>query len=211
MTRPDIGTFEHAAWTTLPVAALVLGSALGWGAADRKDREDAGVALDDLAARQGEVYDSLLKERAKVAKGTASAKGVARALRKADELSGDMSKNAAARGPMTPITGALILMACALGVGSAVGSYGYFSKANRDNMKLEAIRKGLADYTKTRSGMTPVASVPKGSDEFFKEIDEGDGAQARDAPQGEPGHAASKRLRMTPEVAASRRGISVSL
>ena len=203
--RPGPGSIENLAAAVVPSLALLSMAAYGWTKAGKDIKANSRAYLKDRLKRREAEFNNLLGIRAMVAKGTATREQVEDALKK----DASMDKSALA----TEVVGALTLLGAAVYAGSAIGAYKYFSKSNPDNLKLKALEKGLAEYAKVRSDMTPVSIVPKDSDEFFRKIDEGDGVNAAQQQEASPdlSYAASRRLRVAPEVADARRGVSVSL
>jgi len=202
--RPGPGSAENFAASVVPALVLLSSAAYGWSRAGKDMKANNRAYLKDRLKAQEEEFNRLLSTRAMIAKGTATREQVEEALGK----SASLDKKAFG----TPLVGALMLLGAAIYTGSAIASYKYFSKADPNNLKLKAMEKGLSEYAKVRSDMTPVSIVPTDSDEFFRNIDEGD-ASAKEQQETSPelSYAASKRLRVAPEVADARRGVAVSL
>ena len=122
----------------------------------------------------------LIKTRSRLAKGNASDREVRRALGDVgnEDLyvkQAGLSKSALLDGLVDTVrgtVGGLGTLSCLLLGAAAVGSYAYFGKADENNVRYRAMKKGLKEYARVKSGFTPVAIIPTKSRKFFAEIDE---------------------------------------
>ena len=184
--------------TAVPVGAFLLAAAGAWKGADViADKRRNSLLTKAIAAKSNTVRD-LMQVRARIAKGTASDQEVADALARVDDED-NYVKTAAGNDPhpvvRSGITG-LGLLLLALTGATAAGSYRYFSESDPDNLKYKAVQKGLNEYARNKTGMTPITTVPQDADTYFKQIDEGAG---------------DKSTRELPEKESTRKPISITL
>lgn len=157
--------------SALPLGAVILATSLAYRATDDYFDKRRNEALDEAISNKENVLKRLIKTRSRLAKGNASDREVHRAL-------GGMSnddlyvKQASISDMIRGSVGGLGTLSCLLLGASAIGSYYYFKKADENNVRYRAMKKGLKEYARVKSGFTPVAIIPTKSRKFFAEIDE---------------------------------------
>lgn len=163
---------------SIPLGASLLAASLAysgvdhWAAARRNRKLDTAIQAKDRAVK------SLMKTRARIAKGNISQQELDTtmdALNDDDLYIKEAKGGLQDRGPLEAgaqagistfgLLGALLLMA------SAVGSYKYFSEADPNNIKYKVSKRSLSDYARNKTGMTPVTVIPTDNQAFFSSID----------------------------------------
>jgi hypothetical protein len=183
--------------TAVPVGAFLLAAAGAWKGADMlADKRRNNLLTKAIAAKSNTVRD-LMQIRARIAKGTATDQEVADVLAGVND--DDNYVKTAGEDPhpvvRSGVTG-LGLLLLALTGATAVGSYRYFSESDPDNLKYKAVQKGLNEYARNKTGMTPITTVPQDAATYFQSIDDG---------------ADDKSTRELPEKESTRKPISITL
>ena len=168
--------------SALPLGAVILATSLAYRATDNYFDKRRNKALDDAISSKENALKRLIKTRSRLAKGNASDREVHKALGGVgnEDLyvkQAGLGKSAVLEGLADAVrgtVGGLGTLSCLLLGAAAVGSYAYFSKADENNVRYRAMKKGLKEYARVKSGFSPVAIIPTKSRKFFAEIDEED-------------------------------------
>ena len=161
--------------TAVPVGATLLAAALAWKGMDTlADNRRNKLLTDAIAAKSNTVRD-LMQTRARIAKGNISDAEVSKALGRVDDESNYVkTANTSDRYPniRRGVTG-LGLLVLALAGASAAGSYAYFKASDPGNIQYKALKSGLQEYARNKTGMTPITTIPQDAGSYFQFIDEG--------------------------------------
>lgn len=182
LEQPNIFSNANVLSSAIPVGAVLLATSLAYKATDDYLDKKRNKALDDAIRSKENILKRLIKTRSRLAKGNATDREVSTALGSMnnDDIyvkQANMEKHAnwlteaisdVSRGGIN----ALGLLGCLVLGASAVGSYYYFNKGDENNIRYRAMKKGLKEYSRVKSGFTPVAIIPTKSRKFFAEIDE---------------------------------------
>ena len=183
---PGVFSTGNALSTAVPLGAVILATSLAYKAMDNHLDKKRNNALDQAISNKENVLKRLIKTRSRLAKGNASDSEVRRALNSMNnedlyvkQASQDkqalfewLTEPAKSFGRMS-VSGFAALNSLVLAA-AAIGSYYYFSKADENNIRYRAMRDGLKEYARVKSGFTPVAIIPTKSQKFFSEIDDED-------------------------------------
>ena len=186
LDQPAVFSTANALSAAVPIGAVLLATSLAYKATDDYLDSKRNKALDAAISNKENILKRLIKTRSRLAKGNASDSEVRRALggmtnedlyvkqaalnKQADGFWDSLATGAkdTARGTAS---GFAALSCLVLGA-AAVGSYYYFNKADENNIRYRAMKKGLKEYSRVKSGFTPVAIIPTKSRKFFADIDE---------------------------------------
>ena len=186
LPQPAVFSVGNALSTAVPLGAVILATSLAYKATDNYLDKKRNDALDQAIGNKENALKRLIKTRSRLAKGNASDREVQRALggmRNEDlyvkqaamdkqALFNWLTEPAKSFGRMS-VSGFAALNSLILAA-AAIGSYYYFSKADENNIRYRAMRDGLKEYARVKSGFTPVAIIPTKSQKFFSEIDDED-------------------------------------
>lgn len=181
LSQPDVFSAGNALSAAVPIGAVLLATSLAYRATDNYLDSKRNDALDEAISKKENVLKRLIKTRSRLAKGNASDSEVRRAL--SGMTNEDLYVKQATqqkqadfldifRDPARMTVGGFSALSCLLLGAAAVGSYYYFSKADENNVRYRAMKKGLKEYARVKSGFTPVAIIPTKSRKFFADIDE---------------------------------------
>lgn len=181
LPQPNIFSGTNVISTALPVGAVLLATSLAYKATDDYLDKKRNKALEEAIGNKENVLKRLIKTRSRLAKGNASDSEVRKAL--GGMNSEDLYVKQASMPKLAGILDTLVetsrgsinalgLLGCLVLGASAVGSYYYFSKADENNIRYRAMKKGLKEYSRVKSGFTPVAIIPTKSRKFFADIDQ---------------------------------------
>jgi hypothetical protein len=204
LAQPAVFSTGNALSTALPLGAVLLATSLAYRATDDYLDQKRNKALDVAIKSKENVLKRLIKTRSRLAKGNATDSEVRNALggmtnedlyvkqasqeKQAlwpfDQLSSAASSIAEGTKSTARMTvGGFATLSCLILGAAAVGSYYYFSKADEDNVRYRAMKKGLKEYARVKSGYTPIAIIPTKSRKFFAEIDQENAAQKKQKKQ----------------------------
>jgi len=205
LDQPAVFSMGNAFGTALPLGAVLLATAAAYKATDDYLDKQRNKALDVAIKSKENALKRLIKTRSRLAKGNATDGEVQSALRGINNedlyvKQAGMDKQAfldglwdAISGGARTTVGGFSALSCLLLGAAAVGSYYYFSKADENNVRYRAMKHGLKEYARTRTGYTPIAIIPSKSRKFFADIDEENAAiskkkkeQLAAAPSVEP-------------------------
>lgn len=180
LAQPAIFSAGNALSSALPIGAVLIATSMAYKMTDDYLDGKRNKALEDAIGNKENVLKRLIKTRSRLAKGNASDSEVRRALSGMgnEDLyvkQASMDKQALFdwlrdTGRMT-VSGFSALSCLVLGA-AALGSYYYFDKADENNVRFRAMKKGLKEYARVKAGFTPVSIIPTKSRKFFAEIDE---------------------------------------
>lgn len=179
LPQPAVFSAGNALSAAIPIGAILLATSMAYKATDNYLDSERNQALGTAIKNKENILKRLIKTRSRLAKGNASDSEVRRALNSMnnDDLYvkqaswfSDLfdSGRSAVRGSV----GGFSALSCLVLGAAAIGSYYYFSKADENNTRYRAMKKGLKEYSRVKSGFTPVAIIPTKSRKFFAEIDE---------------------------------------
>lgn len=174
LLMPPVFDSRNVTNTAIPLGAALLAAAMSWKGMDTlADNRRNKLLTDAIAAKSNTVRD-LMQARARIAKGTISDAEVAKALGRVDDESNYVKTASGERYPTLRkgVTG-LGLLVLALAGATGAGAYRYFSASDPGNLKYKAIKSGLQEYARNKTGMTPITTIPQDADSYFKAIDEG--------------------------------------
>ena len=181
---PAVFSGANAMSTAIPLGAVLLATSLAYKMTDDYLDSKRNQALDKAIGSKENVLKRLIKTRSRLAKGNATDSEVHRALggMSNDDLyvkQAALDKQAGFQEFLDAISGGFRMgvsgfsaLSCLVLGAAAVGSYYYFSKADENNVRYRAMKKGLKEYARVKSGYTPVAIIPTKSRKFFAEIDQ---------------------------------------
>lgn len=195
---PSALSTQNITNAAVPIGAFLLAAAGAWKGADvLADKRRNRLLTNAIASKSNTVRD-LMQIRARIAKGTASDQEVADTLARVND-DDNYVKTAAGNDPHPVVRSGLTglgLLLMALTGATAIGSYRYFSESDPDNLRYKAVEKGLREYARNKTGMTPITTVPQDAGTYFRQIDEGAG---------------EKSTRELPEKESTRKPISITL
>lgn len=200
---PPPTSMDNVTNVVIPTAATILAAVGAWKGVDALADKRRNRVLTASITKKDDILKQLIAIRAKAAKGTATPAEIKAALGASDaeqyikqasldKKEADDLLDSAVRKFLSG-SGAIIL---ALGLTAAGGSYAYFSRSDPNNIKYKAMKKGLAEYAKSKALDTPISIVPEDAATYFKNIDA--------VPT-------QKTLRQMPEMSATRKPISITL
>lgn len=197
LLMPPVLDSRNVTNTALPLGAALLAAALSWKGMDTLADNRRNKLLTNAVAAKSNVVRDLMQTRARIAKGTISDAEVGKALGQVDDESNYVKTAAGERYPTIRkgVTG-LGLLVLALAGATGAGAYTYFSASDPGNLRYKAIKSGLQEYARNKTGMTPITTIPQDAESYFKAIDEG---------------SKPKSVRDMGEIEATRRPISVTL
>ena len=173
---PSIFSLNTAVGTALPLGAMLLASSVAYRAVDDWADSRRNKILDKSIADKDDTIKKLMLARAQIPKGRLNAKTLGSASDSAD-TSGAYVKEANQRpeGTIGAVSrgavAALGLLGVAVFGAGVVGSYSYFKASDEGNQKYKAAKKGLKEYAKIKSGMTPITTIPRDAKDYFAAID----------------------------------------
>lgn len=168
--------------TGVPLGVALLSAVAAWKGADYIADKRKNKVLAQMIQQKNETVKKLMQTRARVAKGLSEDKEV-RAVLGADDQALDAyvktagataSDSVAPKAPgmfMRPIITGMPLLLLALATSGAVGSYKYFSRTHENNIRYSALKRGLAEYARSKANMTPVNLIPADAESYFKTLD----------------------------------------
>ena len=178
LAQPAVFSMGNAMGAALPIGAVLLATSLAYRATDDYLDSKRNAALDEAISSKENVLKRLIKTRSRLAKGNASDSEVRKALAgmNNDDIyvkQAALDKEAGGLVDWARMgVGGFAALSCLILGAAAVGSYYYFNKADENNIRYRAMKKGLAEYARVKSGFTPVAIIPTKSRKFFAEIDQ---------------------------------------
>lgn len=202
-------SWENALGMSLPIGATLLAATLAYKGVDSLAAKRRNAILDKAIANKGDAVKSLMQTRARIAKGTITEDEVMQANQAVNnddiyiktaavdktaffdglrDWWNGLSDNKSVSGQVVQSTWQTYgLLAAALLAVSAGGSYAYYSKNDKNNIRFKALQKGLKEYAKSKAGLQPVTIIPAGSKDYFQQID-GDKkpATVREEPTVDP-------------------------
>lgn len=179
LEQPTIGSMGNAMSAALPLGAVILATSLAYRATDNYLDKKRNQALDEAIASKENMLKRLIKTRARLAKGNAPDSETQKALGAVANESlyvkhAGLEKQGGFWDIVRGTVGGYAALNSLVLAAAAVGSYAYFSKADENNVRYRAMKHGLQEYARVKSGFTPVAIIPTKSQKFFSEIDEED-------------------------------------
>jgi len=155
----------------VPVGATLLAACLAYKGVDDLVGARRNKLLDETIAEKDNALKKMMQTRARIAKGTATQKEVNSAIGVPDDDNIFM-KTAGDGSSITQkgVTGVGLLVMSLVGA-SALGAYEYFKSSNENNIRYKAIKKGLKEYAKGKTNITPITVVPSDADKYFETID----------------------------------------
>lgn len=207
---PDTFSAANVFNTAIPLSAAVLAAALTYRKVDDYYDKKRNKALDESIAAKENAIKQIMTARARVAKANATNGEVNSALKAVnnDELyvksAGVMDSignaldtvadytvrpiqkgwnqftNAANNAARTGVQGMGLLSSLVV-LASAIGMYEYAGSRDENNVRYKALKKGLEEYTKNKSGYTPITIVPTDAKKYFDSIDNAGKAPAAKA------------------------------
>ena len=173
-------TFFRAA---VPTGALLLAGALAYKGVDEAFDRRRNKQLDKAISAKENAIKNLITTRARIAKGNVDDNEMRAALR---PINGDDIYVKEASNPIGSAVSTAGVMASAIVLASAIGSYAYFSAGDENNLKYKAYKKALREYAKNKSGITPVSVMPTDAKKYFANIDEKPENSAPVSPRNQP-------------------------
>lgn len=193
-----LNVFKNTVNTAIPIGAFALAAALSYKGADYLADRRRNAVLDKAIANKRNTIRNLMKVRAQQARGVVDDAAVQRELDNAASGENYVKTASDAHPIVRNALSSLGLVVLGLGGAAALGAYRYFSMANPNNIKYNAINKGLREYARTKASGTPLTIVPTDSEQYFQQIAGGDD------PKGQS-------PREQPELTETRKHISITL
>ena len=180
--KPNVFSVPTAVSVAVPLGAMLLAAAGSYKAVDSWADGRRNKKLDASMEAKSNAIKELMLARAKIPRGRLDDKSYNAAITAANsadayskEARRDDMPTAAFRGV---VAGAGLLGIAIFGA-SAVGAHSYFKKTDEENLKYKAAKKGLREYAKLKTSMTPVTTIPTDAKKYFEEID---GEEVRATP-----------------------------
>lgn len=189
-------SWPNAFSMALPLGASILAASLAYKGVDEIAGARRNRLLDKSLKAKSEAVKALMTARARIAKGNATPQEIDEAnaaisnediymkqaslAKAAQQGTKERITDSAANTARTLLTSSVAttgLLASLMVMASALGSYEYFKSSNENNIRYKAMKKGLKEYAKQKTSLTPISTVPTDTSEYFRHIDE--------APEGE--------------------------
>ena len=183
----DIFSWRNFFGTAIPIGATLLAASVAADAVDNYYDARRNKALDKAIASKENAVKQLITARARMAKGMGSRKELGEAtqdLGDKDVYVKDASLDKSAMFGLNDLLQHFGATTAAVILASALGSYAYTAASDEDNIKYKAYKKGLKEYAKNKSGITPITIAPTDSKKYFDYIN-GDKAEKK-APRELP-------------------------
>ena len=194
---------------SIPLGATMLAAGLAYGAVDSWASARRNRKLDEAIHAKDNAAKALMRTRARIAKGLATDEEVESAVNALN--SEDLYVKEAAqespydRGATEAVSQGAVaaygLLMSVLLLASAVGSYKYFHAANPNNIKYKVSKRSLADYARSKTGLSPVTVVPTDMTDYFKDLDQ---------PAATPGNE-QQEMRELPQMSSDATGKPVTV
>jgi len=170
----------------LPLAVALLIAGASWDMADKWADKKRNDLMTKAIAGKSNTARRLMKLRARIARGLADEKEVNSTLASIgnDENYVKTASSNDEYPVARPIITSALLILAGLGVMTAIGSYKYSKASNINNLRYNAIKRGLKDYARNKSYASPVSIIPQDADQYFKDMYAEDGQKTR-APRDE--------------------------
>lgn len=171
--RAPIFSWNNTLGTALPIGAFLLASAGAYTLVDTWADKRRNARLDQAIKDKDAVIKDLMLARAKIPRARLNNYSMGQASGDAIEA-GSYVKEASdgvVDKTLRTAVSAAGLLGIALFSAGAIGSYNYFKALDDGNQKYDAAKKGLKEYAKLKSGMTPITTIPRDAKEYFAEID----------------------------------------
>lgn len=157
--RPDmLSVVDNATNVALPTLALLLAGLGVYKGVDKiADRIWTRKTEKALARNEG-IFQRLVETRARLAKGNATDQEVQSVLD--DTADSGYVKQASDWRPSAMVSNlatAIGLLTIGAGLLTGVGAYKYFKSSNIENIKYKAMKRGLSEFARRKSEMTPLA------------------------------------------------------
>ena len=156
----------------LPMAAMLLAAGFSWDRADKYADKERNELMTKAIAGKSNTIRRLMKLRARIARGLADEKEVNSTLASIGNEE-NYVKTAASNDeyPVArPVITSALLILAGLGVMTSIGSYKYSKASNINNLRYNAIKRGLKDYARNKSYASPVSIIPQDADQYFKDM-----------------------------------------
>lgn len=163
---------QNLTGTALPLASMLLASALTYKGVDYAFDKLRNKRLDNAIAQKEQAVKNLITARARLAKGDLTDANIQEATAPLKDK--DIYTKAASQDKEAVVQEGVQLfgtLSAALLLASAIGSYAYTSASDENNLKYKAYKKALREYAKNKSGMTPITVAPKDAPSYFAAID----------------------------------------
>lgn len=224
----DASNFYGAA---IPLGATILAASLAYKKVDDYYDEKRNKALDEAIAAKENAVKQLITTRARIGRANASGKEVANALNvtkdpefyvktanlpflhaigesvmkpvnKLNDVGRDIGD--AASNATRKLTQGVGILSSLIMLASAIGMYEYAGSRDENNIRYKALKKGLEEYTKNKSGYTPITVVPTDATKYFGSIDN-PGAEVKKKPAAKILAAAA-----TPQISARQEPAAIT-
>lgn len=191
----NMGTWssQNILGSPLPFAAVLAAGALGYIGMDKLFDKLENEKLTENISDKSRRLTELIKLRARLGKGNATAEEADRLVRqtmrpdsfvKQAEQKGWLGLSYNNSDEMTSgnsVVGAMGILLAALGVASGIGAYMWTTANDESNLKYKAYKKALQAHALNKASLTPITMVTP-RDELFNEIDASNGAAPAQAP-----------------------------
>jgi len=168
--------------TGIPIAAFLLAGGGAWMAADIYADKKRNALMTKAIEGKSNTVRALMKLRARIARGLATDAEVKNTMA---SIGNDENyvKTAAQSNDDHPyirgITTSMALLIAGLGIATGIGAYKYFSASDTNNLRYRAIKRGLKDYARGKTFVSPVSVIPQDADKYFKDLyDENEGKKS---------------------------------
>ena len=187
---PNTGvlTWSNFFGTAMPLSAALLAASLAYRGTDNYFDKKRNAALDKSIASKEDAIKQLIATRARIAKGVGTQQEIADAtsdLADKDVYTKDASLNKKALLGLNDLFQHFGAATAAVIIASALGSYAYTSASDENNIKYKAYKKGLQEYAKNKSGITPITIAPANAKGYFDYIN-GDKDLEEVSPRNQP-------------------------
>lgn len=181
-------TWQNFFGTAIPMSAGLLAASIAYRGADNYFDKRRNAALTKAIKSKEDAIKQLIATRARLAKGLGTADEIATAtedLGDKDVYVKDASLNKKALLGLNDLFQHFGATTAAVILASALGTYAYTSASDENNLKYKAYKRGLREYAKNKSGITPITIAPTNAQSYFDYIN-GEKTQKEVTPREQP-------------------------
>lgn len=181
-------TWQNFFGTAMPMSAALLAASLAYRGTDTYFDKRRNKALDQSIAAKEDAIKQLIAARARMAKGIGTPEEIDTAtedLGDKDVYVKDASLDKKALLGLNDLFQHFGAATAAVILASAIGSYAYTAAGDENNLKYKAYKKGLKEYAKNKSGITPITIAPTNAQSYFDFIN-GEKTQEEADPRKQP-------------------------
>lgn len=166
-------TWQNFFGTAIPMSAGLLAASLAYRGADNYFDKRRNAVLTKAIKSKEDAIKQLIATRARLAKGVGTQEDIAAAteeLGDKDVYVKDASLDKKALLGLNDLFQHFGATTAAVILASAIGAYAYTSASDENNLKYKAYKRGLREYAKNKSGITPITIAPTNAQSYFDYI-----------------------------------------